>query len=447
MTLLDVALILIALGLAVSLAAARRQNRQLRDNLAKQAEQAERLEDFQRSAESRLDALIDAPPHVLLVLDQDGAIMRANSRATEMLGTAVIGRTVIDATRSHEIDAVVQSTLGQQRSEERPVTWNARPYFARAVPISDGGAVLALEDQADRLRLERVRRDFVANVSHELRTPLASVRLLIETLLNGALEEPEMATRMLNQMLSEVDSITQLAQELLDLSMIESGQMPMQVTRANLHEIVDEQIIHYEPLAQQKHLSVEDNVPIDVIVEVDRKMIGRVLGNLIHNAIKFTPDRGRISIGAVVGRRQDHSQRGRYRRGHSRRGSAAHLRTVLQSGSRARQERHGVGVSHCAPRGGSARRPHLGRKRGRQRRDVLLHAACSKWQMTMTMPSLSLSFVIVQTDSPHLSPSQSASVPPHRLRSSRAASECAHPPCAYRRDNRSPTLAAAAVRG
>ena len=300
MTLLDVALILIALGLAVSLAAARRHNRQLRDNLAKQAEQAERLEDFQRSAESRLDALIDAPPQVLLVLDQDGAILRANSRATELLGTAVIGRTVIDATRSHEIDAVVQNTLGQQRSEERPVTWNARPYFARAVPISGGGAVLALEDQADRLRLERVRRDFVANVSHELRTPLASVRLLIETLQNSALEEPELAGRMLNQMLSEVDSITQLAQELLDLSMIESGQMPMQLTRANLHEIVDEQIVHYETLTQQKNLSVADTVPIDVMAEVDRKMIGRVLGNLLHNAIKFTPEGGRISIGAVV---------------------------------------------------------------------------------------------------------------------------------------------------
>src|SRR5512143_3307885 len=104
MTLLDFALILIALGLAVSLAAARRQNRQLRDNLAKQAEKAERLEDFQRSAESRLDAMIDAPPHVLLVLDQDGAITRANSRALELLGAAIIGRTIIDATHSHEID-------------------------------------------------------------------------------------------------------------------------------------------------------------------------------------------------------------------------------------------------------------------------------------------------------------------------------------------------------
>ena len=299
MTLFDFALLAMALSLLAALIIVRRKNRQLRDDLAQQTQKADQLDEVQRSVEGRLNALIDAPPQVLLMLDRTGGITRANHRAKEMLGESAIGRTVIDATRSHEIDAVVQSTLTQQRVEERPVTWNARPYFARAVPSGDGGAVLALEDQADRLRLERTRRDFVANVSHELRTPLASVRLLIETLLNGALEEPEMATRMLNQMLSEVDSITQLAQELLDLSMIESGQMPMQMTRAPLHEIVDEQIVHYEALTQQKHLSVEDDVPLELVAEVDRKMIGRVLGNLLHNAIKFTPDRGRIAIAAV----------------------------------------------------------------------------------------------------------------------------------------------------
>jgi two-component system phosphate regulon sensor histidine kinase PhoR len=96
-----------------------------------------------------------------------------------------------------------------------------------------------------------------------------------------------------------VDSITQLAQELLDLSMIESGQMPMHMAPATLYEIVDEQIVHYEMMTHQKHLSVEDEVPPDLAAEVDRKMIGRVLGNLMHNAIKFTPDRGHIAIKAV----------------------------------------------------------------------------------------------------------------------------------------------------
>ncbi len=298
MTLLDLVLILAALGLGTWVILSRRENRQLRESLAKQVEEANRSLAGQHTIVARLDAVIAAPPHVLVVLDQNGIITQANARALDMLGDTAIGRTTIEATRSHEVDAVVQKTLKSRVLEERSVTWNTRPYLARAVPITNGGAVLSLEDQTDRLRLEHVRRDFVANVSHELRTPLASLRLLIETLLNGALEEPEVATRMLNQMLGEVDSMTQLAQELLDLSMIESGQMPMQVARANLHEIVDEQILHYEPMAQQKQMHIEDDVSDELIVEVDRKMIGRVLGNLIHNAIKFTPDRGHLTLGA-----------------------------------------------------------------------------------------------------------------------------------------------------
>jgi two-component system, OmpR family, phosphate regulon sensor histidine kinase PhoR len=300
MNLFDLLLIFLVVALAWLAWRARRENARQREALVKYREGADRLNDERRAAEDHIAAMIDAPPHLLLVLDRDGLITRANTRAHELLGSSLIGQTVIEATRSHEVDAVVQATLQTRRIEERPVTWNARPYFARAVPISNGGVVLAVEDQADRLRLERVRRDFVANVSHELRTPLASVRLLIETLLHGALEEPETATRMLNQMLGEVDSITQLAQELLDLSLIESGQMPMQVARANLRDIIDEQITHYEAMTQQKRLRVEDQVPIGLTVEVDRKMIGRVLGNLIHNAIKFTSDGGQIAIGAAA---------------------------------------------------------------------------------------------------------------------------------------------------
>jgi two-component system phosphate regulon sensor histidine kinase PhoR len=299
MTLIDFALLTLTMLLAGALLTTRRQNRALREALAKQSQKADQLADIHRLNEDRVNAIIDAPPQALVMIERSGAITRANSRATELLGTPLIGRTIIDATRSHEIDAVVQIMLSQRRIEERPVTWNAKPYFARAVPSGDGGGVLALEDQADRLRLERARRDFVANVSHELRTPLASVRLLIETLLTGAQEEPELATRMLHQMLSEVDSITQLAQELLDLSLIESGQLPMQLRRADLGEIVAEQIIHYEPLAQQKRILVKNDVPEELIIEVDQKMIGRVLGNLMHNAIKFTPDRGSIAIRAI----------------------------------------------------------------------------------------------------------------------------------------------------
>ncbi len=299
MTWLDIVLFIAVVVLAWLYGRARRASEPLRQALTKHLDEVAELQDQARASEARASAMIDAPPHMLMVLDRDGFIIRANARARELLGGPLTGLTVIEATRSHEVDSVVQRTLAARQIEERPVTWNARPYFARAVPITDGGAVLALEDQTDRLRVERVRRDFVANVSHELRTPLASVRLLIETLLSGAKDEPDTATRMLNQMLVEIDSITQLAQELLDLSMIESGQMPMQMKRANLHHICDEQIVRYMPMAEQKQITLIDDVPAEWMVDVDHKMIGRVLGNLLHNALKFTPDRGRVTIGAA----------------------------------------------------------------------------------------------------------------------------------------------------
>jgi two-component system phosphate regulon sensor histidine kinase PhoR len=194
----------------------------------------------------------------------------------------------------------VQKVIESRQPNEQPVMWKARAYYVRGVPIDGGGAVVVLEDQTDLQRLERVRRDFVANVSHELRTPLASIRLLIETLLAGAKDDPEVSTQMLNQVIGEVEALTQLAQELLDLSLIEAGQMPMQIARANLREVADNQLQHYEPQARQKQLALKNDVPDELHAEIDQKLIGRVLGNLIHNAIKFTSQGGSITIGATA---------------------------------------------------------------------------------------------------------------------------------------------------
>ena len=298
MTLLDIVLIIVVIGLGAELWRTRQRQRVLHDRLDDYAAQASDLTDRLHQVEARAAALTDGPSHPVLIIDSAGGIGLANARAAEKLGHNLPGQTIIEATRSHEIDAVVQAALGQNQITEQIVTWNIRPYFVRVVPISSGGAVVVLEDQTELHRLERVRRDFVANVSHELRTPLASIRLLIETLLAGAKDEPEVANRMLNQVIGEVEALTQLAQELLDLSMIEAGQMPMQVRAADVRDVIDEQLQHFEPQAQQKQIALNNLAPIDLRAEIDRKLIGRVLGNLIHNAIKFTPKKGQITIEA-----------------------------------------------------------------------------------------------------------------------------------------------------
>lgn len=298
MTLLDILLILSVMVLGAQVWRLRQRQRTLQDQLDDYAAQASDLTDRLHQVEARAAALTQGPPHPLLVTAADSTIQLANARAREVLGHNLIGQTVIEATRSHEIDGVVQTALNQQQITEQPVTWNMRPYFVRVVPIDGSGAVVVLEDQTELHRLERVRRDFVANVSHELRTPLASIRLLIETLLAGAKDEPEVANRMLNQVIGEVEALTQLAQELLDLSLIEAGQMPMKLARADLREVIDEQLYHFEPQAQQKQIALNNAAPIGLWADIDRKLIGRVLGNLVHNAIKFTSKNGQITIGA-----------------------------------------------------------------------------------------------------------------------------------------------------
>ncbi|MBP7688940.1 MAG: hypothetical protein KA765_13570 [Thermoflexales bacterium] len=298
MTLLDVILIIAVIVLGAQVWRMRQARRAIQDQLDDYAAQASDLTDQLHHVEARATALTNGPPHPLLVIDTVGTIQLANARARDVLGQNLIGQTVIEATRSHEIDAVVQAALNHHQITEQPVTWNIRPYFVRVVPIENGGAVIVLEDQTELHRLERVRRDFVANVSHELRTPLASIRLLIETLLAGAKDDPEVSVRMLNQVIGEVEALTQLAQELLDLSMIEAGQMPMKMARAELREVIDEQLYHFEPQAQQKQIALSNTAPIGLSAQLDRKLIGRVLGNLIHNAIKFTPKNGQITISA-----------------------------------------------------------------------------------------------------------------------------------------------------
>ncbi len=304
MTTLDLILIL-ALAIAIyfyardrnSIQTLRRSNDQRELDRASWADRLARLE-------ARNAALGDAPDHPLFVVNDQGGIEHLNSRAIDLLDANAIGRTIIEATRSHEIDALIQTTLASRQTNVQLLIWNDRSFQARAVPVRGGGAVLVLEDRTEQRRSDWARRDFVANVSHELRTPLASIRLVIETLLSGAQDDPTVSTRMLAQVITQVDSLTQLAQELLDLSMIESGQMPMQRSRENLRDVIEEQIARFEPQAQPKKIVLTNSAPDDVRVEIDRTMIGRVLGNLIHNALKFTPLHGAITIGATSNDRE-----------------------------------------------------------------------------------------------------------------------------------------------
>ena len=159
--------------------------------------------------------------------------------------------------------------------------------------------LLLVRDETRVHHLERVRRDFVSNVSHELRTPITAVQLIAETLANGGLEDPTAAADFVRRIGQEASHMAQMVEELLELSTIESGLRPMVSERVPIADLMGS-LDRLRPLAESKGVS------LDIVVAGgtpdligDASHLGQVLRNLAHNAIKFTPSGGRITITAA----------------------------------------------------------------------------------------------------------------------------------------------------
>ncbi|MCX7661818.1 MAG: ATP-binding protein, partial [Candidatus Omnitrophica bacterium] len=148
-------------------------------------------------------------------------------------------------------------------------------------------------------RLEKIRQDFVANVSHELRTPISSIKGYAETLLEGAMEDKENRKEFLNIIYKDATRLANLIEDLLDLSKIESGKMKMHFEALDLRPIVESALNILENNIKEKKLSVTIDISEDLPkVLIDEKRILQVFLNLLDNAVKYTPQNGRINIRA-----------------------------------------------------------------------------------------------------------------------------------------------------
>jgi two-component system, OmpR family, phosphate regulon sensor histidine kinase PhoR len=158
-----------------------------------------------------------------------------------------------------------------------------------------------IEDMAELQRLEHAQQDFLANVSHELSTPLTAVRLLAETLEDIIDTDPDKAQQFVEKIEKEVQYLTGMVSELLELSRIESGQLSMTIEPVESAQIVREAMARMLPLAQRHRVRLLTDIQQGkTMVAADSKLIMRVLVNLVHNAIKFTPSGGKIVIGTAL---------------------------------------------------------------------------------------------------------------------------------------------------
>jgi two-component system, OmpR family, phosphate regulon sensor histidine kinase PhoR len=261
---------------------------------------------------ARLDAILIHMADGVLILDERGLVQTINPAAARLLQVApaqAIGRSLMAVVRDHEVATVV----AEIQTTEQPVVPRViemgppadRRYVqvaATGVPAAEGipsRVLVILQDVSELRRAEVVRREFVANVSHELRTPVASLKALVETLEDGALEDPSVSRDFLGRMHVEVDGLAKLIEELLQLARMESGRAMLNLQTVNLVQVVQEATDRLRPTAERSGIHLKVTFPADLPpVRSDPDRLREVIGNLVHNAIKFSRPGQEVRIGA-----------------------------------------------------------------------------------------------------------------------------------------------------
>lgn len=255
---------------------------------------------------SRLATILDSMVEGVLVTDEKGRIVLVNPALALIfqITGSVIGRTVIEAFRNGQIHRVVEQTLNQKTAQEEEIELIADAAEKRLVihsaPLYDegnlSGSVALFYDVTGLRRLEGARREFVANVSHELKTPLTSIRGYAETLKMGAQDDREQAKHFLEKIESNAIQLQNLVEDLLKLSEIESGRIDYQFGPVPVRPVVEEVMEGLGHLVRSKRQVVSCHVPDHIRVRSDKMLLCQILGNLIDNAVKYTPEGGKIEI-------------------------------------------------------------------------------------------------------------------------------------------------------
>ncbi len=258
---------------------------------------------------ARVEAVLEAATDAMIAVTSTTEVRFLNAAALAVLGIgrdAAIGRPFIESARDYELDALVKRATATGNPETSLITYGPgrAPLRAVAVPIPGGGdwaILLVLNDLTEVQRTDQVRRDFLSNVSHELRTPLASIRALVETLESGAVDTAEEEGEFLSRIRQQVDRLTALVNELLDLSRIESGAIELKPELVNLGDVVAEAATLLQTRAETEGVIIEGPGADGATVEADRASLLRIVSNLLDNAIKYSPRGGTIHVSASTG--------------------------------------------------------------------------------------------------------------------------------------------------
>jgi two-component system phosphate regulon sensor histidine kinase PhoR len=243
----------------------------------------------------------------IIITNEEGNVSMINRSARQIFNLEqdkMIGYSLAKVLRNHKVNELWQKCALSKQQEMTSFETSPQKSFFQCIatpldPELPGNILFLFQDLTRIRQLEIIRRDFVINVSHELRTPLASIKIIAETLQESALQDPPAAKKFLRQMDGEVDNLTQMVEELLELSRIESGQVPLEkhwVKPCQLIQIAGERMVmQAERAGLEFSFHCDENLPN---IFIDSPRLSRALVNLMHNAIKFTPSGGKIETSA-----------------------------------------------------------------------------------------------------------------------------------------------------
>jgi two-component system phosphate regulon sensor histidine kinase PhoR len=287
-------------------------------------------EQFTQLAEDRqqLRMILSGMVEGVVALDGEQRVVFANERAAQLLGfppKAVVGRRLWEVVRRSGLQEVVQRAMAGPEPSRQELSWsgtatqNVTVHAARLEGTPPRGAVLVLHDTTELRRLERLRRDFVANVSHELKTPLSIIKACVETLLEGAADDPQHRGPFLQQIADQGDRLHALILDLLSLARIEAGTEAFEFQEVRLTSVVAACLERHRRRAEAKKQILEavasgqwpvasDNstprspgtshLPLATTLAAwaDPEAVQEILDNLVDNAVKYTPEGGRIRV-------------------------------------------------------------------------------------------------------------------------------------------------------
>ena len=281
------------------------------------ADLARALDDMLQHMNRRIDALETERVTLGAVLSQmsdgvvlvaaDGTVMLVNESAEKLFGVSkeeVEGKSVVRALGYYQLVDLWQQSRDTNEEQAMSFEMALKTKFVHAIatPLgeaSGGETLLLFQDLTRSKQVENLRRDFISNISHELRTPLASLKALAETLQTRAFDDASAARRFLDMMGTEIDALSHLVSELLELARIESGRVALQLEPIAPCDLITHAGERLRLQAERAGLDLRVECPGDLPpVVADAERLEQVLANLIQNAVKFTPKGGVISVSA-----------------------------------------------------------------------------------------------------------------------------------------------------